>query len=114
MSKDDWIYIAHMRDMTRKASGFISGLEKTDYDQNEPLRIALTHIVQMLGEAAGRVSIEFRLRHSEIPWHEIIGMRHRIVHDYMGVDEDIVWEVVKADFPLLVKHLEELEDEISQ
>jgi uncharacterized protein with HEPN domain len=113
MSKDDLVYIGHMLDMGQKALSFISGIEKSDYNQNESLRMALTHIVQIMGEAAGRVSIEFRKKHSEIPWHEIIGMRHRIVHDYMGVDEDVVWQVVHGDLPVLVKQLEKLASDIS-
>lgn len=108
MSKDDWVYIGHMMDMSQKAVGFVSGIEKNDYDQDEPLRLALTHIIQILGEAAGRVSLEFRQEHPEIPWHEIIGMRHRIVHEYLGVDEDVVWAVVRKDIPQLLRALNQL------
>jgi uncharacterized protein with HEPN domain len=106
MFKDDWVYAGHMLDISHKALDFISGLEKADYDQDEPLRLALTHLVQMLGEAAPQVSPAFRETYPEIPWHEIIGMRHRIVHDYLSVDEDVVWEVVCQDLPSLVLILE--------
>jgi len=108
MSRDDWVYIGHMLDMSQKAVEFITGIEKTDYDLDEPLRLALTHLIQIVGEAAGRVSIEFQQEHPEIPWHEIIGMRHRIVHDYLGVDEDVVWAVVQNDIPQLVSALNQL------
>jgi uncharacterized protein with HEPN domain len=101
MSKDDWVYVGHMLDMCRKAIDFVSGMEKSDYDQNEPLRLALTHIIQVLGEAARQVSQPFQDEYPEIPWHEIIGMRHRIVHEYMSVDEDVVWEVIQQDVPPL-------------
>jgi uncharacterized protein with HEPN domain len=91
--------------MSQKALDFTAGLDKSNYDQDEPLRLALTHIVQILGEAARHVSAEFQLAHPEIPWHEIIGMRNRIVHDYLNVDEDVVWEVVRQDIPGLVAAL---------
>jgi uncharacterized protein with HEPN domain len=77
MLRDEWVYVGHMLDMSQKALDFVSGLDKADYDQDEPLRLALTPIVQVLGEAANQVSPSFREQHPEIPWHEIIGMRHR-------------------------------------
>jgi uncharacterized protein with HEPN domain len=68
----------------------------------------LAHLVQMIGEAARRVSTSVRAAHPEIPWADIVGMRSKIVHDYMNVDEDIVWEVVTRDLPTLVSALEKL------
>jgi uncharacterized protein with HEPN domain len=54
------------------------------------------------------VSREFTTAHPEIPWENIVGMRHEVVHDYLGVDEDIVWQVVTQDLPKLVEALEPL------
>ncbi len=108
MSKDDWVYAGHILEMGQKALNFTSGITKAEYDQNEPLRLALTHIIQVLGEAARHISPEFRESHPEIPWHEIMGMRHRIVHDYMSVDEDVVWEVVKQDLPSLIETIRKI------
>jgi Protein of unknown function DUF86 len=57
------------------------------------------------GEAARQVSRDFTTSHPEIPWENIIGMRHKVVHDYLGVDEDIVWQVVTEDPLALVDAL---------
>jgi uncharacterized protein with HEPN domain len=65
-------------------------------------------LVQVIGEAGRRVSSEFSAQHAEIPWQEIVGMRHKVVHDYLGVDEDIVWQVVTEDLPPLVVKLEKI------
>jgi uncharacterized protein with HEPN domain len=54
------------------------------------------------------VSRDFTVTHPEVPWENIIGMRHKVVHDYLGVDEDIVWQVVAEDLPKLVESLEPL------
>lgn len=62
----------------------------------------------MIGEAALYVSSDFREKYPQVPWHEIIGMRHRIVHDYLNVDEDIIWEVIQQDIQSLVDVLEEI------
>lgn len=73
------------------------------FDTARALRLALAHLIQTLGKTARRVS-----EHSEIPWKEVIGMRHKIVHDYMAIDEDIVWEVVTTDLPQLIVGLERI------
>jgi hypothetical protein len=64
--------------------------------------------VQVIGEAARHVSPEFTATHPETPWENIVGMRHKVAHDYLGVDEDIVWQVVTEDLPSLVRALEPL------
>jgi uncharacterized protein with HEPN domain len=92
MSKDDLLYIGHMLDMARKAHSFVQGKKRAEYDNNEQLRLSLAHLLQVIGEAASRVSRRFCDAHPDFPWEAIIGMRHKIVHDYMNVDEDIVWD----------------------
>lgn len=54
------------------------------------------------------MSREFTEAHPEVPWEDIVGMRHKLVHDYLGVDEDIVWQVVTDDLPKLVQSLKPL------
>lgn len=106
MTKDDWVYLAHMLDTAREARELISEKDRSAYQQDRTLKLALAHLIQVLGEAARRVSNEFQSSHPSIPWEDIIGMRHKIVHDYMAVDEDIVWEVVITDLPSLIQSLE--------
>ena len=77
-----------------------------EYDADEDVRLALTHLIQTLGEAARRVSLSFQEAHPDIPWRHIIGMRHKVVHDYLEVDYDLVWDVVTAELPPLVRELE--------
>ncbi len=108
MFKDDWIYAGHMLDMSRKAVNAVGMKSRDDYNDDEILRMGLTHFIQVIGEAARKVSAEFQATHPQIPWHEIIGTRHRIVHDYMNVDEDLVWEVVTHDLPTLISRLEKI------
>jgi uncharacterized protein with HEPN domain len=111
MYKDDWVYVGHMLEMSQKALDLCAGIDKSNYDLDEKLRLALTHLVQVIGEAARRVTEDFQEKNSQIPWREIIGMRHRIVHDYLNVDEDVVWEVVQQDIPPLVVALKSISPE---
>jgi uncharacterized protein with HEPN domain len=104
----DLVYVGHMLDMARKAVAKVRDLPRETYNADENLRLALIHLVQVIGEAARHVSREFTSTHPEIPWENIVGMRHKVVHDYLGVDEDIVWQVVTEDLPKLVEALEPL------
>jgi len=106
MSPRDLVYLGHMLDMAKKAVAKTKGISRTAYDADENLRLALIHLVQITGEAGRQVSREFTDRHPHIPWADIVGMRHKVVHDYLGVDEDIVWQVVTEDLPRLVAALE--------
>jgi uncharacterized protein with HEPN domain len=106
MQKDDLVYAGHMLDTARLAAGKVLGKPRGEYDQDENLRMALAHLIQTLGEAARRISTEFQQAHPEIPWKQIIGMRHKVVHDYLHVDYDIVWAVATADLPPLILELE--------
>jgi len=108
MAKDDELYLYHMLETARKAANKTRGISRDAYDEDETLRLALAHLVQILGEAARHISSETQAAHPEIAWREIIGMRHKIVHDYMNLDEDVLWEVVTQDLPPLIAALEHI------
>ena len=88
--RDNRVYIQHMIDNSQKAINFVGNISREDFDNDEKLRLALTHLLQVIGEAARRISREFRDNHPQVPWKEIVGMRSKVVHDYLNVDEDFV------------------------
>lgn len=106
MPRDDRVYLVHMLETARKASAKVAALDHDQFLADENLHLACTHLVQVLGEAASRVSGETRARYPAIPWRQVIGMRHRVVHDYLAVDLEIVWAVVSGDLPALIDELE--------
>jgi uncharacterized protein with HEPN domain len=106
--RDDLVYVGHMVDTANKAIGFVRGLTRADFDNNELLRLSLTHLLQVIGEAARRVSLEFRAAYPQVSWKAIVGMRSKVVHDYLSVDEDIVWDTVTNELPSLVEELEKI------
>lgn len=108
MQKDDQVYLGHMLDTAEKAAQKTGGMDRSAYDADENLRLALAHLIQTIGEAARRVSTDYQAAHPEIPWTQIIGIRHKIVHDYLHVDYDIVWAVCTQDLPPLVRQLRQL------
>jgi len=101
MQPGDEVYVGHMLDLVRKVIAKTERITREEFDSDENLRLALTHLLQTIGEAARRVSHELQAQHSEIPWAAIIGMRHKVVHDYMGVDEDVVWRTAREEVPRL-------------
>ena len=108
MQKDDSVYVGHMLDAARKAVDWGRRTTRAEYDANEHLRLALTHLVQTIGEAARHVSDPFRTANPAVPWAKVIAMRHKVVHDYLDVDYDIVWTVVSEELPALIPGLERI------
>ena len=108
MSPRDLVYVGHMLDMARKVVSKTQRISRETYDADENLRLAVVHLIQTIGEAARQVSREFCENHPDIRWADIIGMRHKVVHDYLGIDDDIVWQVATEDLPKLVTSLETL------
>ena len=78
------------------------------FETEELIQNWIVHHLQILGEAAARVSDDFKNVHPEIPWAKIIGMRNILVHDYFGIDADVVWSVVEKDLSELEKKIRKL------
>ena len=108
MRKDDLVYVGHILEIAQKIQDRLKDKNREDFNADEDFRIVLTHLVQIIGEAASHISPEFREKYPGIPWKAIIGMRHRVVHDYFNVDEDILWRTVTYELKPLVKELEKI------
>lgn len=92
-----------MKIACERAPEFTEGATRDRLSSDLMMQFAVVRAVQIVGEAARKVSPEFRLLHPEIPWVAITAMRHRIVHEYMKVDLDIVWKVVQVHVPELLR-----------
>ena len=107
MSKhEDHVSMRHMLDHALKACRMAQGRKRSDLESDEMLQYALTRLVEIVGEAASRVSISSRDKHQEIPWPDIIGMRNRLIHGYDVVDLDLLWDTVENDLPPLIEPLQ--------
>jgi uncharacterized protein with HEPN domain len=107
MSKrEDRVRLQHMLDASRQAVTFVQGRQRGDLDSDLQLTLALTRLVEIVGEAAKNVSDEERQRHPAIPWRPIAGTRDRLAHAYFDVDLDQLWQIVAVDLPSLVPVLE--------
>jgi uncharacterized protein with HEPN domain len=93
---------------TRKVQQFTQGVTWNQFQDDEMLQNAVMRLIQIVGEAARKVSPEFKQAHPEIPWQGIIGMRNRLVHDYFRIESSRVWEVIEKDLPALIPLIEPL------
>ena len=104
----DEIRLRHMLDHAREAVALAQGKTKGDLLATRLLQLGLVRLVEIIGEAAGRVAGDFQERHSSIPWEDVIGMRHKLIHEYDRVDLDILWDTVAVDLPGLIGELEKI------
>jgi uncharacterized protein with HEPN domain len=96
-----------MLDHARKAAILVTNRARSDLDPDLIFQLAMTRLVEIVGEAASRVSPAGRARFADIPWTQAIAARNRIVHGYDTVDDDIVWRILTEEFPVLVSALEQ-------
>ena len=105
--RDDLSRLHDMLGAAQDAIGLAAGRRRHDLDTDVGLRLALQKAIEIIGEAAAKVSPDCRRRHPPIAWADITGMRHRLTHDYFRVDLDVVWSTVRDDLPALARLLEE-------
>ena len=107
---DDKVRLRHMLDHAQEAISMVGERQRQDLRQDRMLELALVRLIEIIGEAAARVSPEGRTEHPSIPWPEIIGMRNRLVHGYDEVDLDVLWDTIEFDLPPLVRTLLQILD----
>jgi uncharacterized protein with HEPN domain len=102
---NDAIALRHIREHTTEALQLASGKTRADLDSNRMLNLSLTRLLEIIGEAAARVTAETRKKYPQIPWTAVVGMRNRLIHGYDQLDFDVLWDVVQNDLPPLLAEL---------
>jgi uncharacterized protein with HEPN domain len=97
-----------MLDHAREAVAMVAGKGPESLAEERMLELALIKLVEIIGEAAGRVSQAGQEKYAEIPWREVIGMRNRLVHGYDSVDRSVLWDTIELDLPPLIFQLEKI------
>jgi uncharacterized protein with HEPN domain len=103
---EDLIYLARMLEMANAATNMATGKTIDELRGDQVLQLALTHALGIIGEAARHVSPVTKAELAAIPWDQIVGMRHRIVHNYFDISLDRVWDTVSQDLSPLIAALE--------
>lgn len=94
--------IEHMPEMAMNLQQARTLHTQEDKKQDKILFYGLTKMLEILGEAAYKLTLEFKESNPELPWRKIIGMRHILVHGYNTVSPEILWEVIRTDIPPMI------------
>ena len=108
MRRDDDIRVRHMLDAAREAVSFAQGRMRDDRGTDRQLVLSLVKDIEIVGEAAAQTTESVRTQRPNIPWHEIVAMRNRLVHAYFSINLNIVWRTVQEDLPELIAQLERI------
>ena len=93
-SHDPHIRLFHMRDFARKVSQLTRGKTRAELEKDEVLRLAVTHLLELVGEAASHIPTDIQKNYPQIPWPKIVSMRNRLIHGYEYIDHAILWDTI--------------------
>ena len=107
MSRDD-AYLIDILESARAAIEYMGGKSWNEFSKDSLLQDAIVRRLEIIGEAAGRVSSATQKKYENLPWQAMKGTRNRVIHEYDSVQIDIIWDIVQKDLPVLVKELEKI------
>ncbi|MDO9566090.1 MAG: DUF86 domain-containing protein [Candidatus Desulfaltia sp.] len=99
------LLIEDILEAVKKVERYSEGMTQETFENDDRTIDAVVRNLEIIGEAANRLPDDFKTEHPEIEWTKIVGLRHRIVHEYFGVDLYIVWHILRKDLPLFKQML---------
>ncbi len=108
---NDDFRLRHILDHAQEALALSQGRSRLDLDSDRKLELALTRLLEIIGEAANLAPEKIREKYPQVPWRQMISLRNRLIHGYDAVDKDILWNIIQQDLPPLVKTLKSILDE---
>ena len=101
-------FVNDIRESIDRIGEYTRGMSLEDFAKDQKSIDAVARNLEIMGEAANRLPDEYKESHSEIEWFKIVGLRHRIVHEYFGVDLEIIWRILQKDLPELRRSLSQI------
>lgn len=111
MSKSDIIFLNHIKEETEFIIEFTASISEEEFQENRLLKKAVIRCLEIIGEATKKVDADFRTKYKLIAWKEMAGLRDKLIHDYTGVDYNLLWVIIKESIPELDFQLEEILNE---
>ena len=106
--KDDLVYVEDMLSAIDRINRYCKNIDKDIFSSNEMLQDAIVRNIEIIGEAASKLSEAFTKSHPDIEWRTIIAVRNRLIHAYDTIDYQIVWDAISTDIPVLENKLRQL------
>ncbi len=106
--ESDYNRLRHILAAAREAAGYVNGLPRQQFDEQRPLQHSVVRCIEIMGEAASRLSPELRDKNPSIPWQDMVGMRNRLIHAYYDLDLDLIWQTATQEIPELIPEIEAL------
>ncbi|HXK35774.1 MAG: hypothetical protein UY30_C0010G0008 [Parcubacteria group bacterium GW2011_GWB1_48_6] len=113
MSKDSSIFIDHILESIAAVEEYTAGLSKEDFLNGRQIQDAVIRRLEVIGEAARHLPQETRNLYSEVEWKQIVALRNLLIHEYFGVNLDLVWKVVQSDVPKLKSLLVRMQEKVA-
>jgi uncharacterized protein with HEPN domain len=111
MSEREWrFYLDDMLHFAEKVRTYSAGMDQETFERDELKYDAILRNLELIGEAATHVPADVRAQHRAIPWRQVIATRNRLIHGYLGIDNDTLWSIVQDDIEPLVVALQALRD----
>ena len=106
MKRDDTVYLQHILDAISRIESYMQGVSEEAFQANPLVQDGVIRQLGIIGEAVRQLSRSVRERYPNVAWQDIAGMRNKLIHNYLGVDLEIVWQTVKEDLPELNKEIQ--------
>lgn len=108
MKKDTGVFLKHIMDSIDSIENYTTGKSEQDFVESQETQDAVMRRLAVIGEAAKNIPPELREKHKKIEWKAIIGLKNVLVHEYFGVDIEVIWHIVKEDIPRLKSEISKM------
>ena len=111
MSEREWsFYLDDMIRFSEKVLAYTTGFDQEGFEADEKAYDATLRKLELIGEAATHIPDAIRETYSAIAWRQVVATRNRLIHGYLGIDNDILWSIIQEDIPVLLKELKKLKE----
>ena len=115
MSKREWkFYIDDMISFANNVESYCEGLDQVTFEKNGLNYDATVRNIELIGEAATHISAEVRELYPNFPWRQVIATRNQLIHGYLGIDNDILWDIITENIPQLITELNEIKSSLDK